>query len=189
MSITAYVRVVKLRHSLLTHDTRRTSQICIFAVPSEGGELDSLSGVHVLPPAYCHQQRDRRALQLVEKQPREREQRDYKQRDGAQQIGSRLPLFFRQLPHVPEGRAALDAEVRKYFSVKDLGNTPAKTIRTGESFGSEAALETAIEAAKQRMCAAPTRPEKMAAWREMVRLIDRRTPSRIRFMARMRGLA
>lgn len=89
----------------------------------------------------------------------------------------------------PEGRAALDAEVRKYFAVKDIGNTPAKTIRTAESFGSEAALETAIEAAKQRMCAAPSRPEKMAAWREMCRLIDQRTPSRMRFMERVRGLA
>lgn len=54
---------------------------------------------------------------------------------------------------------------------------------------SEAELEAAIEAARARLCAVPTREEKMAAWREMCRLIDQRTPARWRFMARMRGLS
>jgi hypothetical protein len=58
-----------------------------------------------------------------------------------------------------------------------------------KSCTSEEALERAIEAAKQRMCAAPERPEKMRHWREMCRLIDLRTPSRRRFMERMAGLA
>lgn len=74
------------------------------------------------------------------------------------------------------------------YTVEHVGNIPAETIRAPQSFGSESDLETAIEAAMQRMCDAPTRPEKMAAWREMCRLIDQRTPSRQRFMERMRGL-
>lgn len=53
---------------------------------------------------------------------------------------------------------------------------------------SEVLLESAIEVAKQRMCESATRAEKMDAWREMCRLIDQRTPSRRRFMERMRGL-
>ena len=54
---------------------------------------------------------------------------------------------------------------------------------------SEALLETAIEVARQRLCEAPTRAEKLDAWREMCRLIDQRTPGRRRFMERMQGLA
>jgi hypothetical protein len=38
------------------------------------------------------------------------------------------------------------------------------------------------------MCAAPDRTLKMQCWREMCRLIDQRTPERMRFMARVRGL-
>lgn len=53
----------------------------------------------------------------------------------------------------------------------------------------ESQLEAAISAAKDRMCAAPTREGKLEHWREMVRLIDQRTPHRVRFMQRMRGLA
>lgn len=57
-----------------------------------------------------------------------------------------------------------------------------------KTYASEEALELAIEAAKQRMCSAPERQEKMRHWREMCRLIDQRTPSRRRFMERMAGL-
>jgi hypothetical protein len=53
----------------------------------------------------------------------------------------------------------------------------------------EAQLELAIAAAMQRLCKAPERAEKMRHWREMVRLIDQRTPHRRRFMERMRGIA
>lgn len=53
----------------------------------------------------------------------------------------------------------------------------------------EEQLELDIEAAKQRMCEAPARADKLVHWREMVRLIDQRTPHRRRFMARMAGLA
>jgi hypothetical protein len=53
---------------------------------------------------------------------------------------------------------------------------------------SEAELETAISAAMNRMCAAPTREGKLAEWREMCRLIDQRTPARRRFMERIQGL-
>lgn len=52
----------------------------------------------------------------------------------------------------------------------------------------EAQLEVAIEAAKQRLCAAPDYDEKLLHWREMVRLIDQRSPQRRQFMARVRGL-
>lgn len=54
---------------------------------------------------------------------------------------------------------------------------------------SETQLEAEIEAAKRRMCAAPDRAGKLAEWREMCRLIDQRTPHRVRFMARVQGLA
>lgn len=52
----------------------------------------------------------------------------------------------------------------------------------------EEQLEQLIESAKQRMCEAPERSEKLRHWREMVRLIDQRSPSRVRFMERMAGL-
>ena len=52
----------------------------------------------------------------------------------------------------------------------------------------EAELEQQIEAAKQRMCEAPERSEKLRHWREMVALIDQRSPGRVRFMERMAGL-
>lgn len=52
----------------------------------------------------------------------------------------------------------------------------------------EELLEREIEAAMQRMCAAPSREDKLTHWREMCRLMDQRTPSRRRFMERMRGL-
>jgi hypothetical protein len=55
-------------------------------------------------------------------------------------------------------------------------------------FRSETDLELAIAAAMQRLCDAPERAEKMRHWREMVRLIDQRTPHRVRFMERMAGL-
>lgn len=54
---------------------------------------------------------------------------------------------------------------------------------------SESQLEAAISAAKERMCAAPDRTLKMQYWREMCALIDQRTPHRVRFMERVRGLA
>ena len=68
------------------------------------------------------------------------------------------------------------------------GSTSASTNAQGHRFSSEAELEQQIEAAKQRMCAAPDRDGKLRHWREMCRLIDLRTPSRRRFMARVRGL-
>jgi hypothetical protein len=54
---------------------------------------------------------------------------------------------------------------------------------------SEQQLELAIAAAMARLCAAPTRAEKLREWREMCRLIDQRTHARQRFMARVQGLA
>lgn len=58
----------------------------------------------------------------------------------------------------------------------------------GEISASEAQLEQLIEAAKQRMCAAADWNDKRKHWSEMVRLIDQRSPSRVRFMERMAGL-
>jgi hypothetical protein len=52
----------------------------------------------------------------------------------------------------------------------------------------EQQLERDIDAAMARMCAAPDRTLKMQYWREMCGLIDQRTPSRRRFMARIAGL-
>lgn len=67
--------------------------------------------------------------------------------------------------------------------------TSAPTQRTPQKFGSEAELEAAISAAMARMCDAPTREEKLREWREMCALIDQRTPARVRFMERTRGIA
>ena len=61
--------------------------------------------------------------------------------------------------------------------------------REPPAFRSEAELEAAIAAAYQRLINAPTWEEKLERWREMVKLIDQRTPARVRFMERMRGLA
>lgn len=73
------------------------------------------------------------------------------------------------------------------------GNSPAHTQRPAAKFVpshiAEVLLESAIEVAKQRMLDGKTREEKLSAWREMVRLIDQRTPARVRFMERMAGLA
>lgn len=52
----------------------------------------------------------------------------------------------------------------------------------------DAALEREIEAAKERMCAATTREEKLTHWREMVRLIDQRTPEQVKALEAQRGL-
>lgn len=68
------------------------------------------------------------------------------------------------------------------------GNSSAHTQRTAQLFSSEEQLERDIEAAKQRMCAAEDRTLKLQYWREMCRLIDQRTPHRVRFMERMAGL-
>ena len=73
-------------------------------------------------------------------------------------------------------------------SENHYGNTAAEAQRAALQFSSEAELEQQIEAAKQRMCAAPDRDGKLRHWREMCRLIDLRTPSRRRFMERVRGL-
>lgn len=53
----------------------------------------------------------------------------------------------------------------------------------------EASLERAIAETNLLMCAAPTREEKLAAWRQMCALIDQRSIHRVRFMERMRNLA
>lgn len=77
-------------------------------------------------------------------------------------------------------------------SVEAVDNTTATSNAPSARFVpphvSEVLLETAIEVAKQRLCEAPTRAEKLDAWREMCRLIDQRTPARVRFMERMAGL-
>lgn len=78
--------------------------------------------------------------------------------------------------------------VGKSDSVEAVDNTTAGTQRAHEPFRSESQLEAEIEAAKQRMCAAPERDEKLTHWREMVRLIDQRSPHRVRFMERIAGL-
>jgi hypothetical protein len=64
-----------------------------------------------------------------------------------------------------------------------------QTQRSCSEFSSEEQLEQKIEAAKQQMCSAPEREEKLRHWREMCRLIDLRTPARVRFMERVAGLA
>lgn len=52
----------------------------------------------------------------------------------------------------------------------------------------EEELERAISAAHDRLISAPDWNDKLTHWREMVRLIDQRTPARVRFMERMAGL-
>jgi hypothetical protein len=46
-------------------------------------------------------------------------------------------------------------------------------------FSADEELERQIAAAHRRLCDAPTRDEKMQHWREMCRLIDRRSPEQI----------
>lgn len=84
----------------------------------------------------------------------------------------------------------IDSLAGKTFSAVDSVNTMPSIERSAPQFSSaEAQLEAEIQAAFQRLCTVPHRHEKLAAWREMVRLIDQRTPERRRFMARVRGLA
>lgn len=73
-------------------------------------------------------------------------------------------------------------------AVSGSGDSPAQTERPLPSFRSEEELERHINAALQRMCAAPDRALKMQRWRELCALIDQRTPARRRFMARIAGL-
>lgn len=65
----------------------------------------------------------------------------------------------------------------------------AVTQLPAREFRSDAELECAIAAAKDRMCAAPEREQKLTHWREMCRLIDQRSIHQVRFMERMRGIA
>lgn len=91
----------------------------------------------------------------------------------------------------PEGTDACKSAVGAFAAQKPLANSSDISQRAAKEFSSpltETLLETAIEVAKQRMCEAPTRVEKLSAWREMCGLIDQRTPARRRFMERMRGL-
>jgi hypothetical protein len=83
----------------------------------------------------------------------------------------------------------LDSPVGNFAAVEALGNIPASSQRPEPQFRSEAELEAAIEAAKQRMCEAPEREGKLRYWREMCRLIDKRSIHYVRFLERMRGLA
>lgn len=76
------------------------------------------------------------------------------------------------------------------MSVANPAISPLRSPAVCNSYASdETLLEQQIEAAKQRMCAAPARDDKLAHWREMCRLMEQRTPHRVRFMERMRGLA
>lgn len=84
-----------------------------------------------------------------------------------------------------------DKPVGNSCAVNGLGNSPAHTQRQPAEFSSplsEVLLETAIEVARQRMCEGASRAEKIDAWREMAQLIAQRTPHRVRFMERMRGI-
>lgn len=69
------------------------------------------------------------------------------------------------------------------------GNTPAVAQRTDRQFGSDEELELAIARASDTLGDAVGRPAKLAAWRELVRLIDLRSIHQVRFMERMRGIA
>jgi hypothetical protein len=82
----------------------------------------------------------------------------------------------------------IDTGVGKRCVAVDLVNTAASTKSPASEFRSETDLEAAIKAASDRMCAAPDREGKMQHWREMCRLIDLRTPHRVRFMERMRAI-
>ena len=53
---------------------------------------------------------------------------------------------------------------------------------------SDAQLELAIAYARDCLYAAPTWDEKLVRWREWVRLIDQRSPSRARFLQRLEGM-
>jgi hypothetical protein len=82
----------------------------------------------------------------------------------------------------------IDTDVGNFCAALDVVNTTASTKQSAREFRSETDLEHAIKAASDRMLAAPDRDAKMQHWREMCRLIDQRTPHRVRFMERMRSL-
>jgi hypothetical protein len=71
----------------------------------------------------------------------------------------------------------------------DSGLARPEEISCKSYLSAEQQLEAAIQAASDRMCAAPERADKLRHWREMVRLMEQRTPERVRFMERVRGLA
>lgn len=78
----------------------------------------------------------------------------------------------------------------KSCAVQASGDTSASSNAAQKEFvPDEQQLEQLIEAAKQRMCEAPERAGKLRHWREMVRLMDQRSPHYVRFLERMRGLA
>jgi hypothetical protein len=63
-----------------------------------------------------------------------------------------------------------DSSVGKNYATVDTVNSSASTQCAPEPFRSESDLE----AAKQRIYAAPTWKEKLAAWRAWCRLLDQR---------------
>ena len=75
------------------------------------------------------------------------------------------------------------------FSAKtDAGNSPAHAQRERQEFSSDAELEIAIDKATEALGAAVGRKAKLAAWRELVRLIDQRSPLQVFAMERQKGL-
>jgi hypothetical protein len=79
-------------------------------------------------------------------------------------------------------------QVGNCCAVETVDNTTAATKRTQPEFSSDAELEIAIDKASEKLVAAQGRPAKLAAWRELVRLIDQRSPLQVFAMEREKGL-
>lgn len=73
-------------------------------------------------------------------------------------------------------------------AVEVSGDNAAATERGTREFGSDAELEIAIAEASDKLGDAQGRPAKLAAWRELVRLIDQRSPLQVFAMEREKGL-
>jgi hypothetical protein len=78
--------------------------------------------------------------------------------------------------------------VSNFCAVNGLGNSPGSTQCAPDSFRSDAELEIAIEKATEALGAAQGRTAKLAAWRELVKLIDQRSPLQVFAMERQKGL-
>jgi hypothetical protein len=79
----------------------------------------------------------------------------------------------------------IDTDVGNFCAALDVVNTTTSTKQSAREFRSETDLEHAIEAAKQRMCAATDWDEKLVRWREWVRLMDQRSIHMQRFLKRL----
>lgn len=82
----------------------------------------------------------------------------------------------------------MSAPVGNLYAANSTGGNSPSAQRAAEKFSSESELETAISAAADVIARAPTREERIAACTVLSALHAQRSPGRVRFMERVRGL-